>query len=329
MRIKWIWLVCLVVILNLQGCYVIKQGVGQFRLRCSQVDLEEAIESVENERIRHMLSLAPEIKQFAVETIHLQQSDNYTSYYATDEEGVVHVVTAAPRTELKPYTWWFPIVGSVPYKGFFDRADALDLKQELDSEGYDTWMFSPAAYSTLGWFEDPITTPMLKHGYFSYIDTIIHEMVHSTLYIKGQGDFNEQLASFVGFRGALQFVREKALFTERQVAAVLERRERQKRRRDVIRQYIEKLEQLYETAGRDEVLRKRRVLFDDLSRDLGEISPHLNPSQLRFNNARLLQYKRYDPDPQFLTDFWEESGRDWGVFWERVRQHVRQQGWDR
>jgi predicted aminopeptidase len=311
-----------------QGCYLIDQGVGQFRLRFNQIPLEEAIAAEENKSYKQLLAAIPAAKQYAVSELHLKSDDNYTGYYATPGEGVAYVVTACPKTELKPYTWWFPVIGSVPYKGYFDREDALALESRLKKEGFDTWMFAAPAYSTLGWFKDPVTTPMLKRGRFSLTSTIIHEMVHGTLYINGQGNFNEQLATFIEQKGVLAYYRQEGLMTRDLLLKVSANRKNRIMFRAVVHSYLLLLNELYESEmATDAVLIKRQEIFDGLKNELNLLYPDKPASTFRFNNARLLQYKRYDGNSEFLQGIWEKSGENWERFWELTRNYVQKQGW--
>src|SRR5690606_33281988 len=101
------------------------------------------------------------------------------------------------------------IVGSVPYKGFFEKEDAEHAAQKLELAGFETWVRGTDAFSTLGWFDDPVLSTTLSNSIPSIVDTVIHESVHSTVWIKGRVDFNESLANFIGGQGAYQFFKEK------------------------------------------------------------------------------------------------------------------------
>ena len=116
------------------------------------------------------------------------------------------VVLAAEAYQLKPKEWKFPIIGTVPYKGFFNKQKAINLKKELESEGYDVIIRNPGGWSTLGWFTDPILSKMLNRSEGDLANLIIHEMSHSTIFVKDSINFNENLATFIGDRGTEKFL---------------------------------------------------------------------------------------------------------------------------
>ena len=136
---------------------------------------------------------------------------------------MLHVVSAAERTRLEPYEWWFPIVGSVDYKGYFELADAQAEASRLSGEGYDIYVRPSVAFSTLGWFDDPVLSSWLRADPVRIAELLIHELLHRTWYVSGETAFNESLATFVGHVGAVEFFRAhdgaEAATTQRAVAA--------------------------------------------------------------------------------------------------------------
>ena len=316
-------------IINLEGCYLLKQGAGQLELRLSQIPLGKAISEEKNAEHKALLKTVPAVKQYAESVLLLKKTDNYTSYYKTDKRGVSFIVTAAPKTSLKPYTWWFPVIGSVPYKGFFNEEDALKLQKELTQKGFDTYLWAASAYSTLGWFNDPITTPMLKKGRFNLASTVIHEMVHTTKYINGQGDFNEQLASFVEVKGAIAFFKDNNLLTKDQLNRIEISRKRNAEVTKLIQSYLGKLEEVYSREiQKSQMLDEREQIFESLTGELIKKNPQRKREYWIFNNARLLQYKRYQEDPLYLNEIWKKSQGNWGQFWQLVNKYTQDQGWE-
>lgn len=146
------------------------------------------------------------VKKFAVDSLGLKESKNYTTLYDQNGRPVLWVLTASEPFEIKAYQWNFPVLGSVSYKGFFIKEKGEKEDSLLQLKGYDTDYGEVSAWSTLGWFHDPILSSMLFRKDGQLAELIIHEMTHSTLYAKSHVDFNENLASFVGEQGAIRFL---------------------------------------------------------------------------------------------------------------------------
>jgi predicted aminopeptidase len=139
----------------------------------------------------------------------LKKNNNYTTFVKVDRKYLVDVVFAAGKDNFTPYQWHFPFFGSFPDKGYFDRRDAEAEARRLDMKGYDTYVGRAGAFSTLGFFSDPIYSFMKDFSLFEIASLIIHEETHATLFIKNQVRFNEEMATFFGAEGALRFIRAK------------------------------------------------------------------------------------------------------------------------
>ena len=154
---------------------------------------------------RGKLALVLEARDFAARDLKLDAGDSFTTFSQLDSDTLALVLSAAHRDELKAHTWWFPIVGRVPYKGFFSERKARREIAKLERRGFDTYLRPTSAFSTLGWFNDPLVSPTLRADSVGLANTVIHELFHNTLYLPGQAAFNESLANFVGSRGAIEF----------------------------------------------------------------------------------------------------------------------------
>lgn len=194
----------------LPGCspsYVFKAGLQQAQILLRREAIVDQLgdPSLPRER-REALRVVLEVRDFAAE-IGLRVGGNYESTVVIEPDQVVHVVSAAPRFAVQPYTWWFPIVGDVPYKGFFSQADAQALAAELEAQGYDTYVRPTVAFSTLGWMDDPVPDFLLRGDRIDLVETLLHELLHATIYVPGQARFNESFANFVGHRAASEWFR--------------------------------------------------------------------------------------------------------------------------
>src|SRR4051812_8530072 len=157
--------------------------------------------------VRDKLRLVLAARGFAADSIGLMAKESFTQYSKLDRDTLVLVLSGAYRDQLKGYSWWFPIVGRVPYKGYFDFGAARSAARALDGRGFDVYLRPSPAFSTLGWFNDPLLTTSLRADSLDLTETVIHELTHNTFYAPGQAVFNESFANFVGARGAAWFFR--------------------------------------------------------------------------------------------------------------------------
>ena len=245
---------------------------------------------------RQKLELVLEVRRFAAEGLGLSVGGAYGTVSRVDGSALVHVVTVARRDRLERYTWWYPIIGRVPYRGFFSKASAEALEQALEEEGFDTYRRTATAFSTLGWFDDPLPSTLLDRDELVLTNTIVHELLHNTLFVKGQVDFNESAATFVGHRAAIEFYCGPA-----GLGALCERAARQWKDAQVIAAFLtgalSELEAFYEAkpgpealdAGRSRIFGSIRERFRALElhrrRDLDDTRP--------LNNATLLHDRIY------------------------------------
>ena len=155
--------------------------------------------------LRAKLQLVLAARAFARDSLGLNVGESFTSYSETGHDTLTLVVSGAYRDRLKAYTWWFPVVGRVPYKGYFDFDEARRQERALNARGFDTRLGAVSAFSTLGWFNDPLLPSTLRSDSLTLANTVIHELTHNTYYAPGGAVFNESFANFVGSRGAERF----------------------------------------------------------------------------------------------------------------------------
>ena len=160
--------------------------------------------------LRAKLQLVLDARRFAIDSLGLTAQQEFTTFSRLDRDTLVLVLSAAYRDSLAFRTWWFPVVGNVPYKGFFDFEQGRREAKQVDADGYDAVLRPASAFSTLGYFNDPLLPTTLALDTLELANTIIHELVHTTYYAPGQAVFNESLANFAGSRGAERFFRARA-----------------------------------------------------------------------------------------------------------------------
>ena len=186
--------------------YVMRAGVAQARLLQARTPIPQVLQDPTTDpETAGKLAYAWEARRFAVEVLGLEAGDAYTSIVRLESDTLALVLSGARRDRFEAVTWWFPIVGRVPYRAYFSDERALDAQRNLEERGYDTYLRPTAAFSTLGWFADPLPSILLRLDVVGLVDTILHEFSHAHLFIPGQGRFNESYANFVGGAGAVHY----------------------------------------------------------------------------------------------------------------------------
>ncbi len=190
------------------GRYLLRAAWAEGRILAKRRPIEAMIGDLATKpRVAAKLRLVLAARAFAADSVGLKTRKSFTTYSQLDRDTLVLVLSAAYRDRLVPYTWWFPIVGWVPYKGYFDFALAKRAAKDLDAAGFDVYLRPSPAFSTLGWFNDPLLSTSLAADSIDLANTVIHELTHNTFYASGQAVFNESFASFVGARGSAWFFR--------------------------------------------------------------------------------------------------------------------------
>lgn len=299
---------------NLIG-YGLRQARGQLHIVWNAEPVADYLADPDApDTLKAKLRFIEEVRRFAVDSLGLSDTKNYRTLYDQQGKPVMWVVTASEPFALKPKLWDFPVIGEVPYKGYFDEALALRERSALEHDGYDVRIQNPGAWSTLGWFRDPILSGMLEHDEGNLASLIIHELVHSTIFVKDSVEFNENLASFIGDRGAelflksrygadspeyKQFVNDDGDFT-RFVAHILNG--------------ADLLDSLYATfSGMDDetikLHRKQQMIrtivsnLDTLTVSSGKSYASIFRNHLP-NNAYFLSFRRYQSKQEILRELW-------------------------
>ncbi|MEQ8909195.1 MAG: aminopeptidase [Vicingaceae bacterium] len=204
------------------------------------------------------------VRAFAQKEIGLAESDNYTTFYDQKGKPILWVVTASPEFEIKAHEWQFPIVGSFSYKGFFDLDKAKAEAEELKQLGFDTEIDEVNAWSTLGWFRDPILSAMLERKEGRLAELIIHELTHATIYRKNEVAFNENLATLVGREGARRFLTHKYGKSSPQ----LKEYEKTLARKAVFKKWVwqskQRLDSLYQSFNEPLNIAEKQILKEQL-----------------------------------------------------------------
>jgi len=190
------------------GRYLARAGWEEARILARRRPIAELVADPATDRAtREKLRLVLAARQFAADSLGLSTGESFTTFSRLRRDTLVLVLSGARRDTLARHTWWFPVVGRVPYKGFSDYDDARDARERLERDGLDAELRPASAFSTLGWFNDPLLSTTLRADSADLVNTVIHELVHNTFYARGGAVFNESFANFVGARGAERFFR--------------------------------------------------------------------------------------------------------------------------
>lgn len=252
-------------------------------------------------RVRALLARVAEIKRFA-ESKGLKATRNYEDYVAWDGPALVWVVSASRELAFESKTWSFPVLGSFTYLGWFDRGDAREFADALKPEGWEVDVRGAAAFSSLGYFKDPVISTMLADGdplaLAELAETVIHESVHASLYLSGQSTLNESVAQVVAESLTPLYLAEKAPELRSEYLARLT--EQEKRLQSLHSVYV-RLAELYASPADDVTKRARKA----------EILAGVKVGAGReANNAMLIQFKTYHSGWKPLTSLWSSCGAD-------------------
>lgn len=314
----------------LTGCqlgYYLSSGYNQMALLSQRVPIEKAIKDPNlSAEDKSKLELAQEARHFAENTLKLKPTKNYTSFVKLDRPYVTYVVSAAPKWKLEHYQWDYFWVGKMPYRGFFNEADAKKEQEKYDKMNYDTFLRGVSAYSTLGYFKDPILSSMLRYKNHDLVNTVIHESVHATIYIKNSADFNERLATFLGNKGTdLFYAQQKSEAGAKELEQIAAESKDEALFSEFISKEIKSLDEWYkQQTEQSEDVRKNRIK-EIQTRFTTELKPKLRSEsykrfpEIELNNARLLVYKTYMEDLSDFEKLYQKVGGDFSLFIERCR----------
>jgi predicted aminopeptidase len=192
------------------GRYLARAGWEEAKILWRRRDIASIVrDTTVPAATRSKLQLVLDARAFANDALSLDVGRSFATFSALESDTLVLVLSAAYRDRLEQYRWWFPIVGRVPYKGYFDFAEARAQERSFQGRGFDTYLRPASAFSTLGFFDDPLVSTTLRADTLSLANTVIHELTHNTFYASGEAEFNESFANFAGARGSAAFFRSR------------------------------------------------------------------------------------------------------------------------
>ncbi len=300
--------------------YLLQQAPGQLELIVKRESFKKLLKDPElDPEVRAKLEFVLDVKNYAVEEIGLIQNKNYEVFVdIEDKETVVWNLTACEPLAMEPVKWSFPVVGEMPYLGFFEKEDALAKEAELEALGYDVYVRTAGAYSMLGIMSDPLYSPLLRYREADLANLVIHEMTHGTVFVKGQMNFNENLALFVGDQGAYEYLAsrygaesEEARYSKgAQVDGETFSKELMK--------LFDELDGMYKSEATDDEKRRRKaeIVAAHKRRFEGEVLPSMETTRYRswldkdINNATIYSRVVYYHDLTLYREIFEAMDED-------------------
>ncbi len=331
-------LLMLVPALLLTGCeslsYYHQAIVGQLSLLQQRQDIAKVLQDPTLPApVRHQLSLVLELRRFADQQLHLPVNQHYSSYVDLHREFVVWNVFAAQEFSLAPQQWCYPVAGCVSYRGYFSEAAAQDFAVSLQQRGLETYVGGVSAYSTLGWFNDPVPSSMLKRDDAQLAGTIFHELAHQLLYVSGDTSFNESFATLVEQEGQQRWLQTLPDADGQQtgLAAVIQERKRQQQFVDLIVPTVAELGRLYQQVLLPLQMRSRKAAIQaQLRQRYQELKTSWNGYNgydrwfaADLNNAQLATVTTYNQWVPALQELLRRQGGDLPRFYEAASQLSR------
>jgi predicted aminopeptidase len=291
-------------LVSAEARFLLRSSWEEGRILAARQPLRELIaDPATTAQRRSQFELVLAARTFAAERLGLAAKDTYTTFSDVGHRGegdtLLTVLSASPKDRLAGYRWSYPVVGSIPYKGFFDEEAAKAEMRRLEGLGYDTYLRPSGAFSTLGWFNDPLLSTALDDDPVEVVVTVIHEIAHNTLWVPGDARFNESYANFVGFRGAELFFASRGDEKAARHCAALWRDE--KRLGAFYAELEADLQRLYGSGlPRPEIEQRRMALFAQararlagpLDREM-EVYSGARLARTPINNARVIAKRIY------------------------------------
>jgi predicted aminopeptidase len=270
--------------------YGLQQLQGQLSIVWNTRTISEVLkDTTTTDSIKVKLKLIEDIKRYAVDSLGLKESDIYSTFYDQKGKPSLWVLTATEPFKMKAYEWWFPFLGTTNYKGYFEKEIGLEAEEEIRKKGFDTDLGIVGAWSTLGFFSDPVLSNMLRRNEGKLAELIIHELTHGTLYIKGNVDFNENLATFIGEKGARQFLENKYGKESIELTKYQEYQEDEERYGEIMVKATKSLDSIYNHL---DIKASKREIYEIKYRFIAQVMLKINQTTFHHKNRYLFDFKK-------------------------------------
>lgn len=321
----------------LSSCYVTTQGARYLSILSSARPAETLLaDPGADPAAKSLMERSASIRKFATGELGLKDTKSFRSFAEVEGRTLTHVVQACAELSFTRHEWYYPFVGRLPYRGYFSRAEADAEAARLMASGLDVIVRPSDAFSSLGFLADPLFSFMADYDEFELADLMIHEMTHATVFIRGgrAGNFNEELATFVGRQGAIAWMELSYGKDSQEVSRARIAAANSAALAGYLRETARLLGSVYGSTASDEVKRREKAriiaeraeLYLQDSKHLLTPRPDGKPAReaafpmAKVDNATLDLFRLYEGEPEKYRGFYEgECGSDLRVFIERLK----------
>lgn len=295
----------------LSGCasinYYAQSIQGQYEVIQKRQDINDLLKKKDiSDTLRRKLNTVSELREFSIKQLGLPENKSYLSYTDLERDYVVWNIFATEEFSLTPLKWCYWIVGCLDYRGYFAESDARKHAQNLEEKGHDVYLGGVSAYSTLGWFDDPVLNTMLRWNEIRLATVIFHELAHQQLYIKNDTEFNESYAEAIAIIGVRKWLGQKA--EQQQHKEYVDSQAQDKQFTNLVMKYKSLLNKLYQSGQSEQseqsMRTQKKALFDKMRNEHNALKQNWSTDayagwfSTELNNAKLaavVTYKKYVP----------------------------------
>jgi predicted aminopeptidase len=326
--------------LFLPSCYELSEGTRYLSIRSKAESIDRVLADPNTKpELRLLLERARSARAYALDNFALKPTKNYTSVVVLDADHLVTVVQACSELSFTRYLWNYPVVGKMPYRGYFDQKEADKEAALLKKKGLDVIARPVDAFSTLGWLSDPLFSFMSAYSEADISDLVMHEMTHATIFLKGDypgsEQFNEELATFVGREGSLLYLAKVHGADSSEVAAARADQEDAAAFASYLAGTAKELEAVYSSTAGDDEKRKRKAEIisaraDEYKKEYAALFKgglYIAFPMEKINNAYIDLYRLYEGESALYRDFYEKlCGSDLKRFVQSVGKIAKAKG---
>ncbi|MFN3604623.1 MAG: aminopeptidase [Leptonema sp. (in: bacteria)] len=309
--------------------YILTQGYRQVNYLLQRKKISEILKDPSTpEKLKEKLELLNEIKKFASTKLKLNTKNQFEYLLEVQGSAISYLVIASNKTQLIPKKYWFPLIGTIHYLGFFDKQDAIEYSKYLENQNWDVKVVPVDAYSTLGWFSDPILSYHLEKDEITLASLVIHELTHNTFWKQNDNNYNETLATFIEEMGTVLYIEEKKNQKKELKDKYKKYLEEKIKINNILFEYKKKLQELYsQSLLEEEILQKKEEIFTNLKKHFKEIQKefviisidyYLNKN---YNNADFVLLNLYDNQELtfYFKKVFQECNRNFECFWKKIK----------